>query len=79
MAETKKVWWQQKENIWAGGIFLLALALRLIYIFTLANYQLLWDIQATPDSSYYYYWAQQIAAGQVSPGKVFFKILTPYA
>jgi 4-amino-4-deoxy-L-arabinose transferase-like glycosyltransferase/tetratricopeptide (TPR) repeat protein len=72
MADTKEKWWKKNENLWALGLFLLALVLRLAYIFTLANYQLLWDIQATPDSSYYYTWAQQIAAGQLSPGKVFF-------
>lgn len=65
-------WWKTPEGLWTLGFFFAAFLTRLLYIFTLSGYQLLWDISATPDSSYYHSWAQQIAGGQLSPGRAFF-------
>jgi 4-amino-4-deoxy-L-arabinose transferase-like glycosyltransferase len=52
--------------------FALALLERILYLIAFSHFPILWGVSATADASYYHSWAQQIAAGNLSPGKIFF-------
>ncbi len=52
--------------------FAIALFERILYLSAYSQFPILWDISATADASYYHSWAQQIASGNFSLGRVFF-------